>query len=187
MKKLMDLGMIRQVSMKSNSDMMQTANAIVIRPIVEEVSDKESTKSPTKCPTIKTTPVSLKQNIKDINKRNSNETSNTTEENIQQADFVAHWVPERFVSLTSSFYSESKTIQELWKVVRQCNRVVNYTTGDKVFTKDQELTIGLKAIKEFVMKVKSGIKMKYGKFAYFNGIVNNLMDKFYFYKEFMGV
>ncbi|MBJ8030293.1 hypothetical protein JDS96_20930 [Bacillus cereus group sp. N21] len=187
MKKLVDLGMIRQVSMKSNSDMMQTANAIVIRPIVEEVSDKEPTKSPTKCPTIKTTPVSLKQNIKDINKRNSNETSNTTEENIQQADFVAHWVPERFVSLTSSFYSESKTIQELWKVVRQCNRVVNYTTGDKAFTKDQELTIGLKAIKEFVMKVKSGIKMKYGKFTYFNGIVNNLMDKFYFDKEFMGL
>ncbi len=37
------------------------------------------------------------------------------------------------------------------------------------------------------MKVKSGIKMNYGKFAYFNGIVNNLMDKLYFDKEFMGV
>ncbi len=88
MKKLVDLGIIRQVSMKSNSDMMQTANAIVIRPIVEEVSDKEPTKSPTKCPTIKTPPVSLKQNIKDINKRNSNENSNTTEENIKQADLL---------------------------------------------------------------------------------------------------
>ncbi|WP_367899824.1 helix-turn-helix domain-containing protein [Bacillus pseudomycoides] len=187
MKKLVNLGMIRQVSMKRKKDMLQTANAIIIQPIVEEVSDKQPAKSPAKCPTIKTTPISLKQNIKDINKRNSNENSNTTEDNIKQADFVAHWVPERFVSLVSSFYSESKTIQELWKVVKQCNRVVNHTTGDKAFDKDQELSIGLKAIKEFVTKVKSGVKMKNGKFAYFNGIVNNLMDKFYFDREFMGI
>lgn len=187
MKKLVDLEMIKQVAMKRKKDMLQTSNAIIIQPIVEEVSNKVDTKSPTKCPTIKTKPVSLKQNIKDINKRNNNENSNTPEENIEQADFVAHWVPERFVSLVSSFYSESKTIQELWKVVRQCNKVTNFSTGDKAFTKDQELTIGLKAIKEFVMKIKSGVKMKKGKFAYFNGIVNKLMDKFYFDKEFMGM
>ncbi|MCU5131355.1 helix-turn-helix domain-containing protein [Bacillus cereus] len=187
MKKLVDLEMIKQVAMKRKKDMLQTSNAIIIQPIVEEVSNKVDTKSPTKCPTIKTKPVSLKQNIKDINKRNSNENSNTPEENIEQADFVAHWVPERFVSLVGSFYSESKTIQELWKVVRQCNKIVNHTTGNKAFDNDQELTIGLKAIKEFVMKIKAGAKMKKGKFAYFNGIVNKLMDKFYFDKEFMGV
>lgn len=187
MKKLVDLEMIKQVAMKRKKDMLQTSNAIIIQPIAEEVSNKLNAKSPTKCPTIKTKPVSLKQNIKDINKRNSDEHSNTPEENIEQADFVAHWVPERFVSLVSSFYSESKTIQELWKVVRQCNKVTNFSTGNKAFTKDQELTIGLKAIKEFVMKIKSGVKMKKGKFAYFNGIVNKLMDKFYFDKEFMGV
>ncbi|OXB98950.1 MULTISPECIES: helix-turn-helix domain-containing protein [Bacillus] len=186
-KKLVDLGMVKQVAMKRTKDMLQTSNAVIIQPIVEEVSNKVDTKSPIKCPTIKTTPVSLKQNIKDINKRNSNENSNTPEENIEQADFVAHWVPKRFVSLVSSFYHESKTIQELWKVVRQCNKTINFSTGDKAFTKDQELTIGLKAIKEFVMKIKSGVKMKKGKFAYFNGIVNNLMDKFYFDKKFMGL
>ncbi|MEB8645526.1 helix-turn-helix domain-containing protein, partial [Bacillus cereus] len=164
-----------------------TSNAIIIKPIVEVVSNKVVANSHTMCPTIKTKPVSLKQNIKDINKRNSNENSNTPEENMEQADFVAHWVPERFVSLVNSFYSESKTIQELWKVVRQCNKIVNHTTGDKAFNKDQELTIGLKAIKEFVMKIKSGVKMKKGKFAYFNGIVNNLMDKFYFDREFMSI
>lgn len=185
MKKLVDLEMIKQVAMKRTKDMLQTSNAVIIQPVVEEVSNKVDTKSPKKCPTIKTTPVSLKQNIKDINKRNSNENSNTPEENIEQADFVAHWVPERFISLVSSFYSESKTIQELWKVVRQCNKVTNFSTGDKAFTKDQELTIGLTAIKELVMKIKSGVKMKKGNFAYFNGIVNNLMDKFYFDKEFM--
>ncbi|HHT7155575.1 helix-turn-helix domain-containing protein [Bacillus thuringiensis] len=186
MKKLVDLEMIKQVAMKRKKDMLQTSNAIIIQPIVEEVSNKVDAKSPTKCPTIKTKPVSLKQNIKDINKRNSNENSNTPEENIEQADFVAHWVPERFISLVRSFYSESKTIQELWKIVRQCNKVTNFSTGNKAFTKDQELTIGLKAIKEFVMKIKSEVKMKKGKFAYFNGIVNKLMDKFYFDKEFMG-
>ncbi|MCU4757386.1 helix-turn-helix domain-containing protein [Bacillus cereus] len=185
MKKLVDLEMIKQVAMKRKKDMLQTSNAIIIQPIVEEVSNKADTKGPTKCPTIKTKPISLKQNIKDINKRNSNENSNTPEENIEQADFIAHWVPERFISLVRSFYSESKTIQELWKVVRQCNKIVNFSTGDKAFTKDQELTIGLKAIKEFVMKIKSGTKMNNGKFAYFNGIVNNLMDKFYFDKMFM--
>ncbi|WP_255293991.1 helix-turn-helix domain-containing protein, partial [Bacillus toyonensis] len=180
MKRLVDLGIIKQVAMKRTKNMLQTSNAIIIQPIVEEVSNKVDTKSPTKCPTIKTKPVSLKQNIKDINKRNSNENSNTPEKNIEQADFVAHWVPERFVSLVHSFYTESKTIQELWKVVRQCNKIVNFTTSDKAFTKDQELIIGLTAIKEFVMKIKSGAKMKKGKFAYFNGIVNNLMDKYFF-------
>lgn len=187
MKKLVDLEVIKQVAMKRKKDMLQTSNAIIIQPIVEEVSNKVDTKSPTKCPTIKTTTISLKQNIKNINKRNSNENNTTPEENIKEADFVAHWVPERFISLVSSFYSESKTIQELWKVVRQCNKVTNFSTGDKAFTKEQELTIGLNAIKEFVMKIKSGTKMNKGKFAYFNGIVNNLMDKFYFDKEFMGM
>lgn len=185
MKKLVDLEMIKQVAMKRTKDMLQTSNAIIIQPIVEEVSNKVDTKSPTKCPTIKTTPVSLKQNIKDKNKRNSNENSNTPEENIEQADFVAHWVPKRFVSLVSSFYHESKTIQELWKVVRQCNDVIDFETGDKAFNKEQELEIGLKSIKEFVMKIKSGTKMKKGKFAYFNGIVKNLMDKYFWDKEFM--
>ncbi|MBG9503174.1 cytosolic protein [Bacillus thuringiensis] len=185
MKKLVDLEMIKQIAMKRTKDMLQTSNAIIIQPIVEEVSNKVAAKSPAKCPTIKTKPVSLKQNIKDINKRNSNENSNTPEENIEQADFVAHWVPERFVSLVSSFYIESKTIQELWKVVRQCNKVTNFSTGNKAFTNDQELIIGLQAIKEFVMKIKSGTKMKKGKFAYFNGIVNKLMDKFYFNDTFI--
>ncbi|MGE6365024.1 helix-turn-helix domain-containing protein [Bacillus paramycoides] len=187
MKKLVDLEMIKQVAMKRTNDMLQTSNAIIIQPIVEEMSDKVDTKSPAKCPTIKTTPSSLKQNIKDINKRKSNENINTPEENIEQADFVAHWVPKRFISLVRSFYHESKTIQEFWKVVRQCNKVTNFSTGDKAFDMDQELTIGLNAIKEFVMKIKAGTKMNKGKFAYFNGIVNNLMDKFYFDSEFMRV
>ncbi|PEZ51577.1 helix-turn-helix domain-containing protein [Bacillus cereus] len=184
---LESLGIIKQLEMKRKSDMRQTSNAIVIQPIIveEQVVTQAPIKNEEKCHTNKTTTKTLKQNIKDINKRNNNENNTTPEENIKEADFVAHWVPERFVSLVSSFYSESKIIQELWKVVRQCNKTINFSTGDKSFTKDQELTIGLKAIKEFVMKIKSGVNMKKGKFAYFNGIVNKLMDKFYFDKEFM--
>ncbi|OUB57059.1 helix-turn-helix domain-containing protein [Bacillus thuringiensis] len=184
---LESLGIIKQLEMKRKSDMRQTSNAIVIQPIIveEQVVTQAPAKNKEKCHTNKTTTKTLKQNIKDINKRNSNENSNTPEENIEQADFVAHWVPERFISLTSSFYNESKTIQELWKVVRQCNRVINHGTGDKAFTREQELIIGLTAIKEFVMKIKAGAKMKKSKFAYFNGIVNNLMDKFYFDGDFM--
>ncbi|MDO6633617.1 helix-turn-helix domain-containing protein [Bacillus thuringiensis] len=186
---LESLGIIKQLEMKRKSDMRQTCNAIVIQPFImeEQIVTQAPVKNEEKCHTNKTTTKTLKQNIKDINKRNRNENSNTPEENIEQADFVAHWVPERFISLVGSFYSESKTIQELWKVVRQCNKIINHTTGDKAFTKDQELTIGLQAIKEFVMKIKSGVKMKKGKFAYFHGIVNNLMDKFYFDKEFMAI
>ncbi|HDR4883939.1 TPA: helix-turn-helix domain-containing protein [Bacillus cereus] len=187
MKKLVDLEMIKQVAMKRKKDMLQTSNAIIIQPIAEEVSHKKPGKMSEKCPTIKTKPVSLKQNIRDINKRNRNENRNTPEENMEQADFVAHWVPELFISFVRSFYSDSKTIQELWKVVRQCNRVVNYTTGKHAFTKEQELTIGLVAIKDLVMKMKSHVNMKKGIFAYFNGIVHNVMDKFYFDKEFMAI
>ncbi len=47
MKKLVDLK-----AMKRTKDMIQTSNAIIIQPIVKEVSDKIDTKSPTKCPTI---------------------------------------------------------------------------------------------------------------------------------------
>ncbi|PGC96683.1 cytosolic protein, partial [Bacillus toyonensis] len=49
MKKLVDLDMIKQVAMKRKKDMLQTSNAIIIQPIVEEVSNKVDAKSPTKC------------------------------------------------------------------------------------------------------------------------------------------
>lgn len=68
MKKLEDLGMIRQVPMKRKKDMMQTANAIIIQPAEDEMSGKPPVKESKKCPAIKTTTSFLKQNIKN-NKR----------------------------------------------------------------------------------------------------------------------
>ncbi|MEK5103983.1 helix-turn-helix domain-containing protein [Cytobacillus sp. FSL M8-0252] len=178
MKKLVDLGMIRQVEMKRKKNMLQTANAVIILPIKEEVTNKQPTKKSKKCPTIKTTSSSLKQNIKRLNKRNNSV-------KLSSANFIAHWVPKSFAELTSYFYSEAKAIQEFWKVVKQCNRVVDHLKGTRAFTEDQELKIGVQALKEFVMKIKSGVKMIKGEFAYFNGIVNNLMDKLYFDDAFM--
>ncbi|MDA1771001.1 helix-turn-helix domain-containing protein [Bacillus cereus] len=183
---LESLGIIKQLEMKRNSDMRQTSNAIVIQPIIVEtqIVTPEPAKNNDFCHTNKTKPVSLKQNIKDINKRNSNENTTLPEETIKRAEFVSHWVPKRFSSLASAFYSKAKTIQEFWKVIKQCNRVVNHTTGKTAFDKEQELLIGVQAMKEFAMKIKGGVRMKKGKFAYFNGIVNNLMDKYYFDPEF---
>lgn len=183
---LESLGIIKQLEMKRKSDMRQTSNIIVIQPII--VEKQIVTPSPDKnveiCHTKKTTTISLKQKNKNISKRNSIQNNSMPEENIKQANFIAHWVPERFTSLASAYYSKAKTIQEFWIVVKQCNRIVNHTTGQTAFDKEQELQIGVQAMKEFAMKVKDGVKMKKGKFAYFNGIVNNLMNKYYFDPEF---
>jgi DNA-binding Lrp family transcriptional regulator len=182
---LESLGIIKQLEMKRKSDMKQTSNIIVIQPIIVEecVVTQAPSKNEENCHTKKTSSISLKQNT--LNKRNIGAKVDDSVDSFEQANFIAHWVPERFISLVRSFYSEAKTIQEFWKVVRQCNKVVDYSTGDKAFTPQQETEIGMKAIKEFVMKVKNGVNMKKGKFAYFNGVVNKLMDKLYFDNDFM--
>ncbi|QEG13767.1 putative cytosolic protein [Bacillus phage vB_BspM_MarvelLand] len=183
-KRLEDLNIIKQIPMKRKSDMNQTSNAVVILPVENDMSEKHPQEKSEKCPTVNTKPVSLKQNIKDINKRNTYQDITVSKDNITEADFVAHWVPKRFSSFLSSFYRKSETIQEFWKVVRQCNKPDG--TGKYAFTKEQETVIGIQAAKELVMKIKKGVKMKKGTFAYFNGIVANIMDELYFNNEFMG-
>ncbi|WHY99279.1 helix-turn-helix domain-containing protein [Peribacillus simplex] len=188
MKKLEDLGMILQVPMKRKKDMLQTANAIIIQPVEYEMSGKLLVKESKKCPAIKTTTAFLKQNIKN-NKRKAvaqfSQVDNSLENALKQANFVAHWVPGVFSNLVGSFYEKAETIQEFWKVIKQCNRVVDYSTNKRAFTGNQEIEIGIKAFKEFAMKVKSGVKMHKGQFAYFNGIVNKLMNNLYFDADFM--
>ncbi|MBT2604214.1 helix-turn-helix domain-containing protein [Bacillus sp. ISL-53] len=188
MKKLEDLGMIRQVPMKRKKDMMQTANAIIIQPVKEEMSDKPPVKESKKCPAIKTITSFLKQNIKN-NKRKAVvqffHVDNSQENSFKKANFVAHWVPDVFSNLVGSFYEKAETIQEFWKVIKQCNKVVDYSTNKRAFTGKQEIEIGTKAFKEFAMKVKGGVNMHKGPFAYFNGIVNKLMNNLYFDADFM--
>ncbi|PKR82439.1 helix-turn-helix domain-containing protein [Heyndrickxia camelliae] len=174
MKKLEDLGMIRQVPMKRKKDMLQTANAIQIIPAKNDVSDKTPPKKSKKCPTIKTTSISLKQII--INKRKS--------VSFSQSNFVAYWVPEQFSKLVNYYYQKAEIIQEFWKVVKQNNAIVNHVDGSRAFTDKQLIAIGERAFKEFVMKIKAGKRIK-NIYGYFNGIVNNLMDKLFFDHDFM--
>ncbi|WMX57464.1 helix-turn-helix domain-containing protein [Peribacillus sp. R9-11] len=188
MKKLEDLGMIRQVPMKRKKDMMQTANAIIIQPVKDEMSGKDPMEESKKCPANKTTTSFLKQNTKN-NKRKAvaqfSHVDNSLETSLKHANFVAHWVPGVFSNLVGAFYEKAETIQEFWKVIKQCNRVVDYSTNKRAFTGSQEIQIGIKAFKEFAMKVKAGVNMHKGQFAYFNGIVNKLMTNLYFDTDFM--
>jgi DNA-binding Lrp family transcriptional regulator len=187
MKRLEDLGMIRQVPMKRKKDMMQTANAIIIQTVKYEMSDKPPVKESKKCPAIKTTTSFLKQNIKNNKRKAVAQFTHVDRslENSKQANFVAHWVPGVFSNLVSSFYEKAEIIQEFWKVIKQCNRVVDYSTNKRAFTGNQEIEIGTKAFKEFAMKVKNRVKMHKEQFAYFNGIVNKLMNNLYFDADFM--
>ncbi|MEC3437880.1 cytosolic protein, partial [Bacillus cereus] len=65
------------------------------------------TKSPTKCPTIKTTTISLKQKIKDINIRNSNE----AQSNVNDNDFIDYRVPQ-FMRMKLATAFDSNVINE---------------------------------------------------------------------------
>lgn len=187
---LESLGIIKQIEMKRKSDMKQTSNAIVIQQIIveEQVVTQAPSKNEENCHTNKTNTSFLKQNIKN-NKRKAvarfSHVDNSPNNSLKQANFVAHWVPGVFSNLVGSFYEKAETIQEFWKVIKQCNRVVDYSTNKRAFTRAQEIEIGTKAFKEFAMKVKSGVKMHKGQFAYFNGIVNKIMNDLYFDAEFM--
>ena len=86
-----------------------------------------------------------------------------------------------FSSLCLLFESENHSrILESGKTMQSCGQSYNRETA---FDKEQELHIGVQAMKEFAMKIKMYPHEK-GKFAYFNGIVNHLMDKYYFDPEF---
>ncbi|AKJ62226.1 cytosolic protein [Bacillus thuringiensis] len=132
MKKLVELGMINQIAMKRKKDMRQTSNAIIIQPIVEEVSNKVDTKSPTKCPTIKTKPISLKQKIKDINIRKSNE----SQSNVNDNDFIDYRVPQSMrMKLATAF--DSKVINESFhnavNIVKKAAKKFNLLSDKDVF------------------------------------------------------
>lgn len=63
--------------------------------------------------------------------------------------------------------------------------MVDYPSNKRAFTGKQEIEIFAKAFKEFAMKMESRVNMHKGQFAYFNGIVNKLMNELYFDADFM--
>lgn len=78
--------------MKRKSDMRQTSNIIVIQPLItkEEVVTEAPTKTVEICHTKKTTTKTLKQKIKDINKRKE-EVSQSFQHDL---DFIDYRVPQ---------------------------------------------------------------------------------------------
>ncbi|ANN34865.1 cytosolic protein [Bacillus thuringiensis serovar coreanensis] len=132
MKKLVDLEMVKQVAMKRTKDMLQTSNAVIIQPIVEEVSHKVDTKSPTKCPTIKTNTKTLKQSIKDINKRNSNE----SQSNVNDNDFIDYRVPQSMrMKLTTAFDSNviNESFQNALNIAKKAAKKFSLLSDKDVF------------------------------------------------------
>ncbi|MEH7149573.1 helix-turn-helix domain-containing protein [Bacillus thuringiensis] len=116
---LESLGIIKQLEMKRKSDMRQTSNIIVIRPIIAE--EQIVTEAPTKtveiCHTKKTTTKTLKQKIKNINIRNRNEFQSTVNDN----DFIDYRVPQSMrMKLQTAF--DSKVINESFKNARNIAR-----------------------------------------------------------------
>ncbi len=158
-KKLVDLGMIKQVSMKRKKDMLQTANAIIIIPAKSDMSDKTPSKESSKCPTIKTTSVSLKQNI---NKRyNGDET-----------EFTSNRVPKKFISLASCFYDKASVIEELWKVITCATKRLTYSL-------DEVTEMACDTFRQLVRQIKKN-RVRKSVYACYWGIVNNRLDEMYF-------
>ncbi|PGY50707.1 cytosolic protein, partial [Bacillus thuringiensis] len=115
--KLVDLGMVNQVAMKRKKDMRQTSNAMIIQPIAEEMSDKTPAEMFEKCPTKKTNTISLKQKIKNINKRKE-DVSQSFQKDV---DFIDYRVPQSMrMKLQTAF--DSKVINESFKNARNIAR-----------------------------------------------------------------
>ena len=159
MKKLEDLGLIKQVATKRKSNMMQTANAIIINPFVkEEVSDKTPTEMTEKCPTIKTSTNSLKQNIK--NKRNiAEKVDNPVDKNIVvdyfDYSYVSSNIPKPFVNAVKPFFNSASEIYRLWGRLCLAAKKTKVT-----FSVEDHIDVFIKTFKETIFKIKQGHNKK---------------------------
>ncbi|MBG9501326.1 cytosolic protein [Bacillus thuringiensis] len=112
---LESLGMIKQLEMKRKSDRRQTSNVIVIQPIYTD--GQLVTPTPAKnaeiCHTPKTTTKTLKQKIKNINKRKEDVSQSFQ----QKLDFIDYRVPQSMrMKLQTAF--DPKVINESFKNAR---------------------------------------------------------------------
>ncbi|WP_144488937.1 helix-turn-helix domain-containing protein [Bacillus thuringiensis] len=113
------LGIIKQLEMKRKSDMRQTSNIIIIQPIItdEQLVTEASSKTVEICHTKKTTTKTLKQRIKDINKRKE-EVSQSFQHDL---DFIDYRVPQSMrMELQTAF--SSNVINESFKNARNIAR-----------------------------------------------------------------
>lgn len=63
----------------------------------------------------------------------------------------------------------NKINTRILKVVKQYNKVIALSNGKRCFDDEQVITIAITAFKEFVMKVKRGIKVRNGAIYIWDG------------------
>lgn len=90
--------------------------------------------------------------------------------------FVSDRVPQDFVQLVKYFYSDAKTIEEYWKVVK----IAAYRNVCE--EKPEVLEIAIQAFKQLVNKIKA-TKVK-NPIAYFYGIADAKFQSFYYQELF---
>ncbi|MED2752648.1 cytosolic protein, partial [Bacillus thuringiensis] len=113
------LGIIKQLEMKRPSDMRQTSNIIVIQPLIvkEQIVTQEPAKNAEFCHTKKTTAKTLKQKIKDINKRKGDVIPSFQHD----LDFIDYRVPQSMrMELQTAF--SSNVINESFKNAKNIAR-----------------------------------------------------------------
>ncbi|WP_052343836.1 hypothetical protein [Bacillus massiliigorillae] len=150
MKKLEEMSMIKQVPMKRKKDMRQTANAIIIMPAKEEVSDKIPPKKTDKCPANKTTNISLKQKIKNI--RNVSAIVNKSVDSNNSIEFydytyVSSNVPITFIDAVRPFFSDANEIYRLWSRLKLAAKKSNLNARDHI----EDF---IKSFKEAILNIK---------------------------------
>ncbi|PEP91820.1 cytosolic protein, partial [Bacillus toyonensis] len=131
---LESLGIIKQLEMKRKSDMQQTSNAIVIQPIIVEgqTVTEDLEKHATNCHTKKTTTKTLKQKIKNINKRKENASQSFQHD----LDFIDYRIPQSMrMKLQHAF--DAKVINESFKnaknIVRKAAKKCSLLADTDVF------------------------------------------------------
>ncbi|MGM9925210.1 MAG: helix-turn-helix domain-containing protein [Bacillus sp. (in: firmicutes)] len=152
MKKLQDMGMIRQVPTKRKKDMKQTANAVIIVP-VKEVSDKTPSKVDEKCPTIKTSAIS-KTNNKNIRNVGDSAASRKSVDNpvgntidFYDYSYVSSNVPSKFIDSVRPFFTDASSIYRLWSRLKLAAKKSKLDAHD-------HLDSFVKSFKEAILNIK---------------------------------
>lgn len=90
------------------------------------------------------------------------------------ASFTSNSVPKEFTSLAACYYSQPKTIEELYLVVKQVTKpYLHYSEYDR-------LELAIECFKQLIRNIKLGKRKVHNLFGYFNGIVNGVLDQRYF-------
>lgn len=144
------LGIIKQYSMKRNSDFMQTSNAIVIQPFAGEVSENVTPVSPQK-------ELLIKNNINNIKITSKIDHS-----------YLPDYIDSSFIEITKSFFNAEK-IYSLWLKVH-----IAYKKSRIIRPLPQVIGVVNTAFKQTVFLYKQN-KIKTSFDGYFYRLVENYL------------